>query len=200
MKLTTRRIAFAGILAAAYAALTIVEGMLFPNLAYGDPQFRFAEAFSVLCCFTPAAIPGMVIGCFVSNFFNPLGFSLFDAVFGTLATLLACVVTWLMTGSLRRQTALPAHPDKDRAAAKKLSWNRLLLILIVPLPTILFTTAIVGAELAVFLREGMTFWAAYGVFALSVLIGETVVLYALGVPLLIWLRRDPRQFRTLRSF
>ena len=94
MKFTPRRIAFAGILAALYAAITILEGLLAPELAYGTIQFRFAEALAVLCCFTPAAIAGMVVGCFVSNFFNPLGFSTVDAILGTTATLMACIVTW----------------------------------------------------------------------------------------------------------
>ena len=199
MKLTTRRIAFAGILAAAYAALTIVEGLLFPTLAYGDIQFRFAEAFAVFCCFTPAAIPGMVIGCFVSNIFNPLGFNAFDAVFGTLATLLACLTTWFMSRGLRAEIPKGSRSGETGYPERKLTLRKLLLILLVPLPTILFNTVIIGAELAVFIRGDMAFWAAYGVFALSVFIGEAAVLYVLGVPLLLWLRKSDRLFHQLRA-
>ena len=178
MKLTTRRIAFAGILAAVYAVLTIVEGILVPTLAYGTIQFRFAEALSVLCCFTPAAIPGMVVGCFVSNFFNPLGFSTVDAVFGTLATLLACMLTWRMSRGLEQKP-----------------W----LVWLVLLPTVLCNAVIVGAELGYVFPEGKTFLAAWGFNALTVGAGEAAVMYALGLPLLLFLRKNRQISNQLRT-
>ena len=178
MKFTPRRIAFSGILAALYAAITIVEGLLAPELAYGTIQFRFAEALTVLCCFTPAAIPGMVVGCFVSNFFNPLGFSTVDAVFGTTATLLACLLTRLMSRKLEQKPWISC---------------------LVPLPTILFNAAIIGAELAIFVDEG-AFLPAWGYNALTVGAGEAAVLYVLGLPLLFWLWKDKRMSAPLKSF
>lgn len=177
MSLTTRRIAFAGILAALYAVVTVLEGWQLPTLAYGAIQFRFAEALSVLCCFTPAAIPGMVLGCIVSNFFNPLGFSAIDIVFGSLATLLACGITWAMS----------RHIEEKRS-----------LVWLVPLPTILLNAAIVGAELAVFIDKSATLpaWLAN---ALSVGAGEAAVMYALGVSLLFFLLKSTRLTRDLRK-
>ncbi len=195
MKLTTRRIAFAGILAALYTVVTLIELLIYPELPYAAVQFRIAEALAVLCCFTPAAIPGMVIGCVVSNFFSPVG--AWDIVIGSFATLLASVVTWFMSRSLRTME----HSTSKAAKDKKLSLRKLLVVLLVPLPTILFNAFIVGAEITlVYPAEGEAFWTAYGANALSVGLGEAAVLYVLGVPLLIWLLKDKSLFRLMRSF
>ena len=99
MKLTPRRLAFAGILAAVYAVVTY----LCMPFAYGSIQFRLSEALAVLCCFTPVAIPGMVVGCVVANIFTTLGFPVIDIVFGSLATLPASVITWAMSRHLEEK-------------------------------------------------------------------------------------------------
>ena len=160
MKITTRRIAFAGILAAVYAAVTILTA----SFAYGPVQFRIAEALTVLCCFTPFAIPGMAIGCMAANLASFV--SAWDFLIGTCATLLACVITWAMS--------------RDLEARRWKVW-------LIPLPTILCNAAIVGAEIAFFFDTDKAFWTAYGFNALSVGAGEAAVMYALGVPLLLWL-------------
>ena len=110
MKITTRRIAFAGILAAVYAVLT----WLCQPLAYGAVQFRFSEALIVLCCFTPAAIPGMVVGCVAANIAPTLRFPVIDIVFGSLATLLASLLSHRETQEIG---ALLAELDGLRGAA-----------------------------------------------------------------------------------
>ena len=74
-------IAQAGIIAALYAALCIV---LAP-ISYSVFQVRVAEALCILPYFTPAAIPGLTIGCLVANIY---GSGIFDIIFGTLATLI----------------------------------------------------------------------------------------------------------------
>lgn len=189
MKLTTRRIAFAGILAAFYAALTIATS----SFAYGPVQFRLAEALTVLCCFTPAAIIGMVLGCMAANLASFV--SAWDFLIGSSATLLACVITWLMTKSLREtESPAPAQEPWERESRAK---RGLLLLLLVPLPTILCNAVIVGAEIAVFFDE-RAFLPAWGLNALSVGAGEAAVMYALGLPLLLWLRRNQRLSHQLR--
>ena len=180
MKLTPRRIAFAGILAAIYAALTLATS----SFAYGPVQFRIAEAFAVLCCFTPAAIPGMVVGCMAANLASSV--SAWDFVIGTTATLLACVVTWLMSRPLRR------------AQTEKLTRRNLLLVFLAPLPTVLFNAVIVGAEIAYFFDD-RAFLTAWWLNGLSVGAGEAAVLYSLGVPLLFWLLKDKRLNPQLRA-
>ena len=164
MKLNIRRIAFVGVLAAAYAALTLATA----SLSYGPVQFRIAEALSVLCCFSPAAIFGMVIGCMAANlasFVSP-----WDFLIGAFATLLAALLTRLLG---RRLEARPL-----------LRWA-------VPLPTILCNALIVGAEIAVFFDE-RAFLPAWGLNALSVGFGEAVVMYLLGLPLLRLLQSNQK--------
>lgn len=86
-RFSPRQIAFAGIVAALYAAITI----LCAPFSYGAIQFRLAEALTVLCCFSPTAIWGMVIGCIGANILSSVG--AFDILFGAIATLLACILT-----------------------------------------------------------------------------------------------------------
>lgn len=78
-----RRLALAGLIAAVYAAATL----LLPIPQYLGVQFRAAEALTLLPFLFPEAIPGLAIGCFLANFLgSPI---VLDWVFGTLATLLA---------------------------------------------------------------------------------------------------------------
>ena len=88
---TTTYITQAAVIAALYAGLTYAAG--FFNLAYGSIQFRFSEALTVLACITPAAIPGLTIGCFIGNLNSPFG--ILDIVLGTLATFLAAYFTYV---------------------------------------------------------------------------------------------------------
>ena len=85
-------IAQAGIIAAIYVVLTIFA-MGF-DLAQGAIQCRFSEALTILPFFTPAAIPGVTIGCLLSNIF--IGSALPDVIFGTLATFIGCIGTYLL--------------------------------------------------------------------------------------------------------
>ena len=82
-----RYLCYAAIIAALYVALTLISGAL--GLASGAIQVRISEALCVLPFFTPAAIPGVTIGCFIYNLIfvgNPL-----DIIFGTLATLIGAI-------------------------------------------------------------------------------------------------------------
>jgi uncharacterized membrane protein len=85
----TRFIVEAAIIAAMYAALTII----IPG-GSGQIQVRVAEALTVLPFFTPAAIPGLFIGCVIANLF--VGAGPYDIIFGSLATLVAAVLTYKM--------------------------------------------------------------------------------------------------------
>jgi len=91
--LTPRFLAEAGIIAALYFALT----MAVAPLSYGQlgmMQVRISEALCILPFFTPAAIPGLFVGCILANIFSFLG--IVDVVFGSLATLAAAVVTYFI--------------------------------------------------------------------------------------------------------
>ena len=167
---TTKNVRFltqAAMIAALYAVLTYAAAAV--NLAYGAVQFRFSEALTVLPVFTPAAIPGLAVGCFLANLGSPLG--LVDWIFGTGATLLAAVGTWMV-----RKIRIKGVP------------------VLAPLPPVVANVVLVGFELSCLSSAG-TFalgnftWAAFGASALSVGIGELVICYALGLPLLLALRK-----------
>lgn len=87
MKINTRFIAQAAIIAAVYAVLTVI---LAP-ISYGPMQVRISEALTVLPALTPAAIPGLFVGCILANVISPYG--ILDMVMGSLATLIAAVAS-----------------------------------------------------------------------------------------------------------
>lgn len=94
-------IAQAGIIAAIYTILTLALW----SWSYGPIQVRVSEALTVLPAFTPAAIPGLFIGCLISNIFSPQ-FAYIDMVFGSLATLLAAYLSYKMP----RRELVPLPP------------------------------------------------------------------------------------------
>lgn len=79
-------------IAAIYVVLTMLAASV--NLASGAIQVRFSEMLTVLPFFTPAAVPGVVIGCFLSNILT--GCALPDIIFGTLATLIGALGTYAL--------------------------------------------------------------------------------------------------------
>jgi uncharacterized membrane protein len=102
MKIELKFIIKAAIIASIYAALTI---LLMP-ISYGPIQVRVAEALTVLPYFTSAAIPGLFIGCLVSNIAGGLGWM--DIIFGSLATLISAYITYLIRKSKKVLVPLPA--------------------------------------------------------------------------------------------
>lgn len=86
----TRNLVFGALIAAIYVVLT----MVFRPISFGPIQFRISEALCVLPYFTPAAIPGVTIGCLISNMLG--GSVMMDVVFGSLATLIGAVGSWLL--------------------------------------------------------------------------------------------------------
>ncbi len=164
---TTRKVQFlvqSAMIAAIYAVLTLAAAAL--NLAYGAVQFRFSEAMTILPVFTPAAIPGLALGCFLSNLASPLG--PVDWVFGTAATLLAAVLSYLT-----RNIRIKGMP-----------------VLSACFP-VLCNAVIIGLEIVwlAVLDGGGSLWAAFLPTALSVGAGELVICGALGLPLASVLER-----------
>ena len=145
----------AALIAAVYAALTFAAAAA--GLAYGEVQFRFSEALTILPLFCPAAIPGLTVGCLVSNItstVNPI-----DMAVGTLATLGAALCTRAL-----RNAKLAKYP---------------LLSMLMP---VLFNGVFVGAEIAYFAGEN-TFMKAFVPASLSVAAGEAAVVLILGTVL-----------------
>lgn len=84
----TRIMVEAALIAAMYAVLTIA----FAPISYGQVQLRVSEVLTILPFFTPAAIPGLFVGCIVANIYGGMG--ILDIVFGSLATLIAAFLTY----------------------------------------------------------------------------------------------------------
>ena len=89
---------------AAIAAIYIVLTLIFATISFGPVQFRISEALCVLPFFTPAAIPGLFIGCLLSNLLA--GAITMDVIFGSLATLIGAVGSY----ALRRNRFLVLLP------------------------------------------------------------------------------------------
>ena len=89
-KFTTRDLTLAAIVAALYAALTL----LLPGPSFGYTQLRVAEALTVLPFLFPATAPGLAIGCLIANLLSPYG--PIDIVCGTFASALAAFLTMKM--------------------------------------------------------------------------------------------------------
>jgi uncharacterized membrane protein len=90
--------------AAVIAAIYTVLVLAFQPISYGPIQFRIAEALTILPYFTPAAIPGVTIGCFLSAILT--GADVLDMIFGSLATLIGALLTY----KLRRYKLLVPVP------------------------------------------------------------------------------------------
>ena len=152
--LSARQLARCAMIAAVYTVLCLS----FAPLAFGPVQLRFAEALVLLPVFGPEYILAGTLGCFLSNL---LGSTLPDVVFGTLATLLACVVTY------------------------KLRNVRFKGLAIVPsLPPVLFNAVIIGIEIAVMFPDPSSsapLWLACITNGISVGIGELISCTVLGV-------------------
>jgi len=152
MKKQIRFTVTAGIIAALYALLTYLSAAL--GLAYGPVQFRLSEALCVLAAATPAAIPGLTVGCIISNLGSPLG--LIDIVCGTAATLIAA-----LAGYIFRKIKLWDFP------------------IIAMLSPVVANALIVGAEIAAF-SATEAFASVFWITAAEVAVGELVVCVALG--------------------
>ena len=153
-RFTVRSLCLASVIAALYAALTLG----FQAISYGAIQFRVSEAMTLLPILFPEAVPGLAVGCLISNLFNPMGTTVYDVVFGTFATLLAAVLSRHIKGSV---------------------WLR-------ALPPVLCNAVIIGLVLTY----------AYGIpmlwmNMLTVGLGEAVVCYVLGVPMIKVLEKQP---------
>ena len=107
MKSKTRHLAQGAMIAALYVLLTYLQNMLFPDSATMAIQFRASEALCVLAFFTPAAIPGLSLGCLLFNLSYAMALPL-DPVVGTLATLAATACMRLLRKCPAAGLVMPA--------------------------------------------------------------------------------------------
>lgn len=150
MRKRARFLAYSAIIAALYTVLCYLQNIILPDSASMAVQFRAAEALCVLAFFTPAAIPGLGLGCLLFNL-SFAGALPLDFLVGTLASILAAGAMYL---------------------TRNVKWGKLpVLGLLMPG---IFNALLVGWELNVYIGGG--FWLN----ALCVALGEWVVLLTLG--------------------
>ena len=166
MNQKARYLAHAAIIAALYVVLTYLASML--GLASSAIQVRFSEALTILPFFTTAAIPGLFVGCLLANLLT--GSMPLDILFGSIATLLGAVGTYLLS-----------RPTKSGAR----SWQKWL----TPLPPIIANTLIIPFVLAYVYQLEDTI----PYLMLTVGIGEVISCGALGLLLQKVLERYRRQ-------
>ncbi len=150
---------YTAVIAALYVALTYLAFWL--GLDKNAIQLRFSEALCVLACFTPAAVPGLTVGCFLANFLT--GAHILDVVFGSMATLVGAIGGYALRSFAKRK------------------W----LCFLPTLPTVLANAVVVPLLLTfVYGTEG-----TYPFFVLTVTVGELLSATVLGTLLLVALRR-----------
>ena len=159
----------AAVIAALYAALTVAQSLIAPGTASMAVQFRVSEAMTLLCCITPAAIPGLTLGCFLANFLFMDALPL-DMLLGSLATLLAGLAMYLL---------------------RNIQWKKLPLL--AALMPALFNGVIIGLEIEIFFIDGPFHFTSFLVQGGLVALGELGVCFTLG--LLLYKALDRPQIR-----
>ena len=158
----------AAMIAALYVVLTMIANAL--GIASGNIQGRFSEALTVLPFLTPAAVPGLFIGCLIANLVT--GAMLPDIIFGSLATLIGAIGTWMLG---------KAALGKDEKQKKLFTW-------LSPLPPILANAVIIPPVLKY----------AYGILpmwfsVITVTAGEIISCGIFGLILLAALKKYKNQ-------
>lgn len=174
-------IARVGVIAAAYAACTLIALLFLGSLAWGPIQFRVSEALCVLALFTPAAIPGLTLGCVIANVMNIVisgtgMLGMLDVVFGSLATFVGACFTYKM-----RRRPLLALAGPVLANALIVPAYLPLLLRGIGFYTIPFTTISLDNSWLLMYLFGLVTTGA----------GEAVIMYVLGYPLSRSLAKTP---------
>lgn len=166
MKPEIKRLVTAAVIAALYAATTMIN-----PLSYGPIQFRISEVFCILPFFSPVYAVGLAIGCLIANIIGPYG--IIDIVFGTLATVLAGACTAAIGTKARRKS--------------KIGWGPCVTACLMP---VLFNAPIIGTVIAYATvgaafrdaASSVMFWESALVYGAQVGLGELGVMYILGLP------------------
>lgn len=103
MNSKTKTLTYGAVIAALYVALTMLSNLF--GLANGAVQLRLSEVLTILPAFTASAIPGLAVGCLLSNLLT--GCALWDVVFGTVATLIGAIGTRLIGKNNKFLAAIP---------------------------------------------------------------------------------------------
>ncbi len=145
------------VIAALYVALTYAQEALLPGTTSMAVQFRLSEALTMLCVFTPYAIPGLTVGCLLANIVSA-GALPVDMIMGTFASFMAAVCIYKT-----RHICFKGLP------------------LLSALMPAIFNGAIIGAEIEIFFIEGPFNFVSFLTQAGFVALGELVVCFSVGL-------------------
>ncbi len=159
-KKSTTYMVQAAVIAALYAVLTIMQNTLLPGTASLPVQFRISEVLTILAVYTPAAIPGLTIGCMIANISSLSALGPYDMIFGTLASFVAAMLMYQLRNV--RLLSLPILSALMPALANGI---------------------IVGLEIEIFFIEGNFHIGSFLIQGGLVALGELGVLLVLGLPL-----------------
>ena len=161
----------AALIAALYATLTILQNVLLPGTASAAVQFRVSEILTILALYTPAAIPGLTIGCVVANISSVVsGLGAYDMIFGSFASLLAALTMY----ALRKLKLAVEYDGKKK-------FDMAIPALLMPA---VMNGLIVGFEIDFFFVNNLSFnFIDFLVQGGLVALGEVGVLIVLGLPL-----------------
>lgn len=153
-------LAVGAVIAALYVVLTLAQEMIFPNSTSMAVQFRLSEALTLLCVFTPYAVPGLTVGCMLANLIT-VGVLPTDIILGSFATFLAGVCMY---------------------KTRKINFRGVPLISAI-MPAI-FNGIIIGAQIEAFYIEGPFNFVSFLTQAGLVASGELAVCLTLGLLLI----------------
>ena len=153
----TRDLVIAALIGGAYLALTL----LLAPISYGVIQFRISEALTLLPLLFPQAIPGLFIGCMLSNIFG--GYGIIDIVFGSAATLIAALLTHFIGTHIR-------------ANAPRL--------LLGAMPPVIINAIVLGIMFSI-VGTNRIDPALFTINATQIFISQAGVLYIIGIPLMV---------------
>ena len=150
-------LAVGAVIAALYVVLTYAQEMIFPNSTSMAVQFRLSEALTMLCVFTPYAIPGLTVGCMLTNIMT-VGVLPTDIILGSLATFLAMIC-------IRKTKSITVKG----------------LPILASLMPAIFNGIIIGAQIEAFYIQGPFNFVSFLTQAGLVALGELVVCLTLGL-------------------
>ena len=173
-----KKLIYPALVGAAYATLT----MVLAPISYGGIQLRISEVLTLLPFFLPETAIGLFVGCALANTISTAG--LLDIIFGSLATLLAGVLTAAAGRRWRKgdPTAAPTVRQCLPAIA----------------PPVVCNGIIVGAVLAYAFTPD-AFWPGFALFGAQVAAGELAVMLALGLPVMRLMPRLLRQMNLTKG-
>ena len=143
-----KRLTFSAMIAAIYFICCFFS----QEFAYGVIQCRFSEGLNILCLFFPEAIIGITIGCLIFNITTGI---LWDVIFGTLATLVSCIITYLIGRVFK---------------------NDIIRIVLGGLPPVILNAFIIPLVLIL----GYKISDAYFYLVITIGIGELIAVYVVG--------------------